>query len=158
MTYATAQPGTCAVAADAGLMERKPQPHLMARGRLYRAIVSLPHELCPRNEPLHERIVFFEGPFTDPAGHLETLLAHVWNIETTGWAEDGYIYNISPAFNLTEEGASEIPGARLFELSWGGPEGIGYADPARVDLFVAPMLKACLEAALKLLAKEGGAA
>jgi len=150
MTNTAAQPPT-----PAGT---EPKPYLLTCGRLYRAIVSLPPELCPLDEPLHERIVFFDGPRTDPADHLETLLAHAWNIQTTGWAEAGFIYNISPAFDLTQEGLSEDPGARLFELSWGGPEGIGYADPARVDLFVAPVLKARLQANLEQLPKKAATA
>lgn len=143
------------------LVQTFPRAHILANGRLYRAIVSLPEGMCPKGEPLHERIVFFDGPCTQPVEHLETLLAHAWNTQTTGWAEDGFIYNVEPAFDLIEQGVSADLDARLFELSWGGPEGVGYADPARVDLFLAPVLKARLQTALAAIAttaKKGGAA
>ena len=130
----------------------------LAQKELYRAIVSLPAALCPRDEPLHERIVFFDGPRENPGEYLETLLAHAWHVDTIGWWTDGVIYNLASAAELTLENVSTDMDARLFELSWGGPERIGYADPARVDLFVAPRLKARLQTALDRLPKIGGAA
>lgn len=128
-----------------------PSPvHYAAQGRLYRAIVSLPERLCPPDEPLHERIVFFDGPRTpDCAGaYLESLLFQAWGVGTANWCEDGLIYNIQSAQDLIEQNESEDLDCRLFEMSWGGPEGVGYAHPNRVDIFAAPVLKARLQAAL----------
>lgn len=131
--------------------------HWQTRGRLYRAIVSLPPGLCPPGEPLHERIVFFDGPRQNAGEYLETLLAHAWHVDTIGWHEDGAIYNLQPATDLVDEGLSEDRDARLLETGWGGDAPIHYADPARTDVFAAPLLRAQL---LALLARvhEGGAA
>lgn len=122
--------------------------HTLANGRLYRAIVSLPQNMCPKGETLHERIVFFDGPIQEAGGYLEKLLAHAWHIDTADWCVNGNIYNIDPAFDLIEQGEGADLDVRLFEIGWGGPQDVVYADPARVDLFVAPMLKARLQAAL----------
>lgn len=147
------------LALHATLAAPKTPAHYAARGRLYRAIVSLPQSLLPRDEPLHERIVFFDGPRDEREHeHLEALLRHAWNIDTSGWSEQGYIYNVQSAYGLTEQNESADLDARLFELSWGGPEGIGYANPDRVDLFVNPVLKARLLAVLNRLPNRGGAA
>lgn len=129
--------------------------HYAAQGRLYRAIVSLPERLCPRDELLHERIVFFDGPTVDAGPHLEKLLGAAWNVDTAGWCGAGWIYNLRSASDLIEENESADIDARLFELSWGGPEGVGYAETARVDLFVAPVPKARLQAALARLVATG---
>lgn len=127
-----------------------PPAHHYATGTLHRAIVSLPESMCPRHEPLHERIVFFDRPHGTPAGaHLETLLALAWNIDTAGWCADGRIYNIYSARELIFDiGASTDPDHRLFETGWGGPERIHFANPAHVDLLVAPRLHARLLAVL----------
>lgn len=135
--------------------------HLQARGRLYRAIVSLPPGLCPPGEPLHERIVFFDGPRQNAGEYLETLLAHAWHVDTIGWCEDGAIYNLQSAAELTEEGLSEHLDYRLLETGWGGDAPIHYADPARTDFFVAPQLKRRLldlQARVQARAQQGGAA
>lgn len=136
----------------------KTQAHYAARGRLYRAIVSLPQSLLPHDEPLHERIVIFDGPRENWHGHLHTLLAHAWNTDTIDWCGDGYVYNVTSAYDLTEQNESADIDARLFELSWGMHDGIGYAAPDRVDLFVNPVLKARLLAVLNRLPKRGSAA
>lgn len=136
----------------------KPQAHLLAHGRLYRAHVSLPQALCPIGEPLHERTVFFDAPHSDPAAHLEKLLALAWNVPTTDWAEQGHIYNVTPACDLAEEGLSEDHDQRLFETSWGGLEHMGFAQPDRVDIFAAPKLKRRLLDTLATLPRQGGAA
>jgi hypothetical protein len=135
--------------------------HTLANGRLYRAIVSLPLRMCPKGETFHERIVFFDGPIQEAGDYLEELLAHAWHIDTAGWCRNGDIYNIDPAFELIEQGEGADLDVRLFEIGWGGPEGVIYADPEHVDLFVAPMLKARLQAALAQISGrvvEGGAA
>lgn len=118
--------------------------HWHAKGRLYRAFVSLPQAMCPAGEPLHERTVFFDGPRENPGEYLETLLAHAWHADTVGWCEDGHIYNLQSAASLVDEGLSDDANARLLETSLGGPQRIGYADPARTDFFAAPLLKAQL--------------
>ncbi len=129
--------------------------HWQAKKRLYRAIVTLPQSMCPKGEPLHERIVLFDGPETNPGEYLETLLAHAWHADTFGWSNDGSIYSLQSAAQLVEEGLSEDLNARLFETGWGGAEPIGYANGSRVDLFVAPILKAAL---LETLARVSTAA
>lgn len=121
-----------------------PLIHHMARGRLYRAIASLPAALCPRDEPLHERVVFFDGPRENPGEYLETLLGHAWHVDTLGWCADGYIYNLQSAADLIEEGVSDDRNARLLETGWGGDAPIHYADQARTDFFVAPVMQARL--------------
>ena len=131
-------------------------PHL-ARGRLYRAIVSLPVAMCPRGEPLHERIVFFDGPRENPGEFLETLLAHAWHVDTLDWCADGCIYNLRPAQELIDEGLSDDVNARLLETSWGGAERIGYARPERTDLLVAPLMKARLLELQARVQKTAGA-
>lgn len=124
-------------------MHHKPPAHHLARQRLTRAIVSLPAHLCPKGEPLHERVIFFDAPRVKPAEYLHTLLSHAWHTDVSAWPCDS-IYNLQSAAALVEEGVSEDVDARLFEVGWGGPEGVTFADPARVDLFVSPVLKARL--------------
>lgn len=145
--FQQAQPGTAAHAPPLRSSANGHHPsliHHMARGRLYRAIVSLPDALCPRGELLHERIVFFDGPRENAGPYLETLLAHAWHVDTIDWCEDGHIYNLRSAHDLIEEGASDDMNARLLGTSWGGQEGIGYAAPERTDFFVAPAMRARL--------------
>ncbi|WP_159917849.1 hypothetical protein [Pantoea sp. 18069] len=133
--------------------------HFLAHGRLHRAIVSLPQHMCPSDEPLHERIVFFDVPSPGNAGlYLVTLLAAAWNVDAEDWRENGLVYNVRPARDLFEEGMSADENARLFEMGWDGPQGVSYAEPRRVDLFVAPALKARLQATIDHLAREGLAA
>lgn len=136
-------------------MHHQAPAHHLARQRLTRAIVSLPAHLCPKGEPLHERIVFFNAPRVKPADYLHTLLSHAWHTDASAWPCDS-IYNVQAASALVEEGVSEDSDARLFEIGWGGPEGVTFAgpegvtfaDPARVDLFVSPVLKARLQSVL----------
>lgn len=128
--------------------------HHLARGRLMRAIVSLPANLCPKGEPLHERVIFFDAPRVNPADYLQTLLSHTWHSDASAWPCDS-IYNVQAASALVEEGVSEDVDARLFEVGWGGPEGVTFADPARVDLFLSPVLKARLLGVLEGL-RSGG--
>lgn len=131
----------------------------MAQGQLFRAIVSLPQHLCPRSEPLHERIVFIDAPTRSHAAQrLTSVLDAAWSVESETWFDDGLIYNLQSAHDLVDEGLSEALDARLFELSWGGPEQIGYAQPGRVDLFLAPVLKARLQAVLDTLPQAGAVA
>lgn len=132
--------------------------YLQAHNRLYRAIVSLPDGLCPPDEPLHERIVFFDCPRDNhPGRFLQELLTKVWNTSTFGWIDCGLIYNLQSGYQLTEEGMSDDLDARLLETGWGGEQRITYADPARTDFFVAPALRAQL-LALQARVSQGGAA
>lgn len=131
----------------------------MAQGQLFRAIVSLPQHLCPHSEPLHERVVFFDAPTRSHAvQRLVSLLDAAWSVESETWFDDGLAYNLQSAHDLVGEGLSAALDARLFEISWGGPEAIGYAQPGRVDLFLAPVLKARLLAILDTLPQAGAAA
>ena len=139
--------------------QRKTTPHhWKAKKRLYRAIVTLPQSMCPEGEMLHERIVLFDGPESNPGEYLETLLAHAWHADTFGWSNDGSIYNLQSAAELVESGLSEDLNARLFETSWGGEERIGYASSSRVDLFVAPTLKDALLETLGRVSSTAGSA
>lgn len=116
---------------------------------LYCAIVTLPQHLCQRDRPLQERVVFFESKPGDACATLERMLAVAWNTNTDGWVRDGLIYNVNSArecFDYTSEGGGD---SRLFESSWGGPEGIGYHQREDMDFFVPPVRKARLEAALR---------
>ncbi|MCW5323716.1 hypothetical protein D5039_22000 [Verminephrobacter aporrectodeae subsp. tuberculatae] len=114
----------------------------MAEGTLHRAIVSLPGCMCPQDEPLHERVVFFETRLlTDhPVDHLQKLLALAWCQNTNGWAKRGYIYGVANADDLYDQGLSADLDARLLELGSNGGS-IRYANPVRVDLFVTPLVK-----------------
>lgn len=149
MSTTTAQQGTTP----------NPQP-IARRGRLYRAIVSLPEALCPAGETMHERIVFFTAPAGCPSSgqYLENLLSHVWNVEPCGWCDDGHIYNITTESALAWDGVSQDSDARLFETGWGGPDGVTYADPIQVDFLVAPALKLRLQTALDNMVAKGSAA
>lgn len=132
--------------------------HWRAKNRLYRAIVTLPQSMRPKGETLHERIVLFYCPASNPGEYLETLLAHAWHADTFGWSNDGRIYNLRSAEELVESGLSEDLNARLFETSWGGEERIGYASSSRVDLFVAPTLKDALLETLGRVSSTAGSA
>ena len=139
--------------------QRKTTPHhWKAKKRLYRAIVTLPQSMCLKGETLHERIVLFYCPESNPGEYLETLLAHAWHADTFGWSNDGSIYNLQSAAELVESGLSEDLNARLFETSWGGEERIGYASSSRVDLFVAPTLKDALLETLGRVSSTAGSA
>lgn len=121
---------------------------------LYRAIVSLPNGLCERDRSMQERIVFFEGPYdlmqrsnAGAAEVLEKLLALAWSADTTGWCEDGYIYNITRERDVLDESMGEGD-TRLLEIGWGGTPRIHYAKAEDVDLFVSPRQVGRLRAAL----------
>lgn len=121
---------------------------------LFRAFVSLPAELCQRDRPLQERTVFFEAEYnyaqqsnTGAARALEQLLALAWGVDTTGWCEDGLIYNLWRERELLDNAYSEGGDERLLEIGC-GPEGVTYAKAADVDLFVTPRNRARLDEAL----------
>ncbi|MFZ3120053.1 MAG: hypothetical protein WA159_17265 [Variovorax sp.] len=131
---------------------------------LFRAFVSLPAELCQRDRPLQERTVFFEAEYdyaqqsnTGAARALEQLLALAWGVDTTGWCEDGLIYNIWRDRELLDNayGDDSDGDKRLLEIGC-GPEGICYAKAADVDLFVTPRNHARLDAALNATAALTG--
>lgn len=126
-------------------------------GRLYRAIVSLPHGMA--NGALEERIVFFETQAEQGAGRcLEELLSKVWCIDTRGWCEDGFIYNVNSARELHSYSVDDENGPHdlmLFETGGGGTgiEAIGpnrthYAQADTVDMFVTPRVARRLRDAL----------
>lgn len=130
--------------------------HLLAQGHLHRAIVTLPQYMCPREQTLHERIVFFDVPSTENAAHhLLGLLAAAWAVDTHDWLDSDLIYNVQRASDLVAEGMGLDESARLFEMGCGGSEGIRYAEPSRIDLFTAPVLKARLQTIIDKLAREG---
>jgi hypothetical protein len=134
------------------------QPATLAgKARLYRAFVSLPKHMA--GEALEERIVFFESKSEKGVGaHLEALLEKIWCVDTTGWCEDGYIYNINSARELHEQSLNDTAGPSdlmLFETGWGGNgiEAIGpnrthYAQADVVDMFVTPRVARRLRDAL----------
>lgn len=132
---------------------------LAGNARLYRAIVSLPQHMA--SEALDERIVFFESKTESGVGaYLEELLAKVWCVDTKGWCEDGYIYNINSARELHDQsfnngGPSDL---MLFETGSGGNgiEAIGpnrthYAQADTVDMFVTPRVSRRLRDALEAI-------
>jgi hypothetical protein len=137
---------------------------------LYRAIVSVPDALCPRSEPLHERIVFFEcWPPDKPSHRLERLLAEVWSTDTSGWANTGWIYNVCPAHELLERRFNEDAPRDLALFETGAtngdfpntaPNGVLYARRGSVDLFVRPELGQALAGVLweVEILREAGAA
>lgn len=127
----------------------------LARGRLHRAIVSLPQSMCKREQPFQERIVFFEGPAQGAGEHLATLLGLVWGVNTTDWCARGLIYNVSSARELIVENLSDSQDARLLEIGWGGDIPIHYACSADVDMLVTPQVKERLQAGLRATAATG---
>lgn len=145
------------------LPDSRPTPtHYQAHGRLYRAMVSLPRDMCERDRPLQERWVFFDCPTGKmPHPHIEALLALAWNISTTGWCDRGLIYNITQACDLIAQGDADDDTA-LFECEWGGSEGTKHVPMHDVDFFCTPRVRARLELALMqahvVTALEGGAA
>jgi hypothetical protein len=120
----------------------------LAGGRLRRAIVGLPKWLAEPDEPIQERIVFFESPLANGAGkYLQDLLGQVWCLDTADWLEQGYIYNVHSAADLLRDSFSPAaPGdLYLFETGCGGdsmhavgPNRVHYARANTVDLFVRP--------------------
>lgn len=120
--------------------------HSQAHGRLYRAIVSLPWHMRDRDRPLQERWVFFDCCISRPADRLEMLLATVWDTDTRGWAESGLIYNVVEACELIAQNDADDDTA-LFECDWGS-NGTKHVSVCDVDFFVAPAVRALLEAAL----------
>lgn len=130
---------------------------LAGNARLYRAIVSLPQSMA--SGPFEERIVFFESKSDQSVGaYLESLLERVWCVDTKGWCEDGFIYNINSARELHESSFNDERGPSdlmLFETGAGGDgiEAIGpnrthYAQADGVDLFVTPRVARRLRDAL----------
>jgi hypothetical protein len=131
--------------------------HYQAHGRLYRAIVSLPESMCGRDRPLQERWVFFDCPGNElPSAWLENLLALTWNINTRGWCNQGFIYNVEAAPDVIAQGDADDDTA-LFECAWGGSEGVEHVQPADVDFFCTPRVRARLEAALARIGAGGAA-
>lgn len=130
---------------------------LAGNARLYRAIVSLPQSMS--SGALDERIVFFESRSEKGVGkRLEELLEMVWCVDTKGWCEDGYIYNINSARELHDSSVNDSNGPSdlmLFETGSGGNgiEAIGpnrthYAQADIVDMFVTPRVARRLRDAL----------
>ena len=140
----------------------RPHPaHYLAHGRLYRAIVSLPRDMCERDRPLQERWVFFDCPTGEtPHPHIEALLALAWNVSSIGWCDRGIIQGITEASDLIAQGDADDDTA-LFECECGS-EGTKHVALHDVDFFCTPRVRARLELALlqahvgKVL--EGGAA
>lgn len=134
----------------------------IGNGILYRAIVSLPSHMTERDQPLQERIVFFESPSSEGCcQYLEELLAKVWCIDTDGWCDSGYIYNVHSADELRRNsysGSDQPADLKLFEVGAGGngiyavgPDQIHYARGHGVDLFVTPRVAARLREALDII-------
>ena len=122
--------------------------HYQAHGRLFRAVVSLPDAMCEPDRPPQERWVFFDCPTAaQPGARLEALLSLAWNIDTIGWADRGFIYNIAEASQLIAQGDADDDTA-LFECEWGGGEGAKHVSPHDVDFFCTPRVRARLEVAL----------
>ncbi len=127
----------------------------LGNGILHRAIVSLPPRMTEPDRPLQERIVFFEAPTVPGCSgkYLENLLAAAWCVDTSGWYEKGFVYNINTAaeqfsYAFGPESTGEL---RLFETGRGGevglavgPDRIHYARATDVDLLVSPRVAARL--------------
>lgn len=138
---------------------RRPRITELGNGKLYRAIVALPDFMTELDQPLQERVVFFEVPHgVDYAGyHLESLLAKVWCVDTLNWCNRGTIYNIFTVAELEKWAFDrvQINDLTLFEIGAGGdginaicPNRIHYARVGRVDLFVTPRVARRLQDAL----------
>lgn len=115
----------------------------LGNGCLHRAVVALPDAMGEPGRGYQERIVFFEAPHgADAATHLEYLLAATWCIDTAGWCERGFIYNIRDIGELMERPATGAARElQLLEIGWGGgvgPDNSHYARTDDVDLFVTP--------------------
>lgn len=119
---------------------------------------------CGSVAAMQERFVFFEEPYdfvqrsnAGAAEVLEKLLALAWSADTTGWCEDGYIYNIARERNVLGQGMGEGD-TRLLEIGWGGTPRIHYAKAEDVDLFVSPRQLKRLRAVLVATARAKVAA
>lgn len=128
----------------------------LGNGHLHRAVVALPDAMGERDRGYQERIVFFEAPrLADFAGHLERLLAAAWCIDTRGWCERGFIYNIRSLGELMERPAvGATRELQLLEIGWGGgvgPDNAHYARTDDVDLFVTPRVAARLRELLAIV-------
>ncbi|KUZ96509.1 hypothetical protein WI40_02275 [Burkholderia ubonensis] len=86
------------------------------------------------------------------ATHLEQLLAAAWGVDTRGWTERGFIYNLFDSRELVERavGAAAAGELRLFEIG-AGPDRLYYARAADVDLFVTPRVAARLRALIAII-------
>lgn len=126
----------------------------LANGVLCRAVVSLPSHMAAPDRLYEERYVFFEADDIERAGrYLETLLSNVWCIDTTGWSDKGYIYNIFSVQELKRNSLSIADNdLQLLETGSGkdaiGPDRIYYASADQVDLFVTPLVAKRLREAL----------
>ncbi|MCW5319659.1 hypothetical protein D5039_00215 [Verminephrobacter aporrectodeae subsp. tuberculatae] len=142
-------PSTGAVAPPQAPAVRLPLIHHMSEGLLGRAFVTLPEHMCPDGQP-HERVVFFEAPSQDNAFvFLQTLLAHTWSQETSNWVKDGHIHGVTTMCFLLYSGLSENRDFRFFELDSDPKNGVRYANPAQVDLFVTPKVQTRLHKVLR---------
>jgi hypothetical protein len=127
-------------------------------GFLYRAFVYPPTHICARSE-LNTRVVFFEGPYdrSKALRHLEQLLGLAWCMDTADWGQC-YIENLSSERELLNEYGWAGPDAgdlNLFTTGCGGevtpavgPDRVHYAQREDIDLFVSPVVRARLDAAM----------
>lgn len=118
----------------------------LGNGRLHRAVVVLPDAMGEPGRGYQERIVFFEvRGTTDAALHLERLLATASCCDTTGWCEDGAIYNIKPINELMERPATDAARElQLLEIGWGARAARGDPLPvARASAAVRPARGRC---------------
>lgn len=125
--------------------------------RLFRARICLPKDMIEEDEPLMDRMVFFESPSADQsAAIIEALIAIAWQTDTRGWVDDDCIYDIEPATAIRS--LSSIPtdnDIHIFEDGIGGdidqaigPERIRYVRAKHVDLYVSPPVSTLLHDAL----------
>lgn len=116
---------------------------------LYRAVVALPDNMAV--QPRQERIVFFETCPKNAGARLEVMLGALWGADTEGWLERGLIYNLWSEKELfcSSEGKGDT---RFFETGWSSANGIYYANPADIDMFVTPRTRARLDKALQVIA------
>lgn len=123
----------------------------LSKHLLFVGQVEIPESLIGRDGP-QERRVFFEldkSEASDPALHLQQLLAQIWHVDTSDWLSRGLICNVYEANECISQSLADDSENRelgLFECGSGsesfgvGPDLIHYWRRNEVDMFVMPLV------------------